>query len=127
MLITLFALLLIIIGIWLMNKDDYMKECFGAGMCILGVIIMLICLMLIICEHTMAANQINKNKIQYESLQRRLEIIESDYEDVSKSDVIKDIAKWNQKAYNYKFWNDNLLTNWFCSDKVAESYKYIEY
>lgn len=127
MILTLLALVLIIIGVLLMNKGSDAKEYFGAGMCIFGCIIMLIYLMIIICEHTMATNRINKNKIQYESLQRRLEIIESDYEDVSKSDVIKDIAKWNQEAYNYKFWNDNLLTNWFCSDKVAESYKYIEY
>jgi hypothetical protein len=60
-------------------------------------------------------------------LQKRLEIVNSEYEDVSKSDVIKDIANWNQEAYNYKYWNSNLFTNWMYSDKVAESYKYIEY
>ena len=130
MLIILLVLVLIIIGGWLIAKDDYSDfdvEFFGVAICVLGCIAMLICLGVIICVHTTANKQINKNKIQYESLQKRLEIVNSEYEDVSKSDVIKDIAEWNQEAYNYNYWNNNLFTNWMYSDKVAESYKYIEY
>ncbi len=126
MLITLLALVLIIIGGWLMNEHGD-GESFGAAICILGCIVMLGCLTTIICQHAVATKQMNKNKIQYESLQRRLEIVNSEYEDVSKSDVIKDIANWNQEAYDYNYWNSNLFTNWMYSDKVAESYKYIEY
>lgn len=126
MLITLLALVLIIIGGWLMTKKGEV-EFLGLVICILGCIAMLGCLIGIICEHAMTTKQINKNKIQYESLQKRLEIVNSEYEDVSKSDVIKDIANWNQEAYDYNYWNNNLFTNWMYSDKVAESYKYIEY
>ena len=36
------------------------------------------------------------NNIEYESLCNRLEIINSDYEDMSKSDVIKDVSEWNK-------------------------------
>ena len=88
---------------------------------------MFVCLVIILCQQTMTTREINRNAIRYESLQKRLEIVNSEYEDVSKSDVIKDIAKWNQEGYDYKYWNNNLFTNWFYSDKVAESYKYIEY
>ena len=126
MLIILLTLVLIIIGGWMMTKDDDVAS-FGAMIFISGCIVMLSCLTIIICQQATATNQINKNKIQYESLQRRLEIVNSEYEDVSKSDVIKDIANWNQEGYNYKYWNSNLFTNWMYSDKVAESYKYIEY
>jgi archaellum component FlaF (FlaF/FlaG flagellin family) len=126
MLITLLALVLIIIGGWLITKEGD-TEYLGAVIFITGCIVMFGCLISIMGNHIAATRQMNKNKIQYESLQKRLEIVNSEYEDVSKSDVIKDIANWNQEAYNYKYWNSNLFTNWMYSDKVAESYKYIEY
>ena len=128
MIITLLALVLIIIPGWLMFKRhdaDFPDELMIIF--IIGCIAMLCCLAVIIGEHVTATKQINSNKIQYESLQKRLEIVNSEYEDVSKSDVIKDISKWNQKAYSYKYWNNNLFTNWMFSDELAESYKYIEY
>lgn len=126
MIIILLVLALIILGVWLMKKNSDM-EAFGAMMLVLGCIAMTACITIIICQHSTATTQINKNKIQYESLQKRLEIVNSEYEDVSKSDVIKDIADWNQEVYDYNYWNDNPFTNWMYSDKVAESYKYIEY
>jgi hypothetical protein len=127
MLITLIALVLIITGIWMMNKKNDDMEFFGSTILIIGSIAMFVCLVIILCQQTMTTRQINRNMIRYESLQKRLEIVNSEYEDVSKSDVIKDIASWNQEAYNYNYWNSNLFTNWMYSDKVAESYKYIEY
>lgn len=129
MIIILLVLALIIIGGWLMSKnsDDGDVGVSGVMIFILGCIAMVACITIIICQHSTATTQINKNKIQYESLQKRLEIVNSEYEDVSKSDVIKDIADWNQEVYNYNYWNNNLFTNWMYSDKVAESYKYIDY
>jgi hypothetical protein len=126
MLIILLVLVLIIIGGWLMTKDSDV-EVFGALIFVVGCIAMITCITIIICQHATTTKQINKNKIQYESLQKRLEVVNSEYEDVSKSDVIKDIADWNQEVYNYNYWNNNLFTNWMYSDKVADSYKYIEY
>lgn len=126
MIITLLALVLIILGGWLITKNSDVQP-FGAMILILGCIAMITCLTITICQHAVATKQINKNKINYESLQKRLEIVNSEYEDVSKSDVIKDIANWNQEVCDYNYWNNNLFTNWMYSDKVAESYKYIEY
>lgn len=126
MIITLLALVLIIIGGWLMEKNSD-EGLSGVMIFIIGCIAMLACLTIIICQHAITTTQMNKNKIQYESLQKRLEIVNSEYEDVSKSDVIKDIGDWNQEVYDYNYWNNNLFTNWMYSDKVAESYKYIEY
>lgn len=127
MIITLIALALIITGIWMMTEKNDDMEFFGSTILIIGCIAMFVCLVIILCQQTMTTREINRNTIRYESLQKRLEIVNSEYEDVSKSDVIKDIAKWNQEAYDYKYWNNNLFTNWMHSDKVAESYKYIEY
>lgn len=127
MIITLIALALIVTGISMMTRKNDDMEFFGSTILIIGSIAMFVCLVIILCQQTMTTREINRNMIRYESLQKRLEIVNSEYEDVSKSDVIKDIAKWNQEGYDYKYWNDNLFTNWFYSDKVAESYKYIEY
>ena len=126
MLITLLALVLIILGGWLITKNSE-AEGFGVMIFIVGCMVMIVCLTTIICRHAMTTKQINNNNIRYESLVKRLEIVDSEYEDVSKSDVIKDIANWNQEVYDYNYWNNNLFTNWMHSDKVAESYKYIEY
>lgn len=126
MIITLLVLVLIILGGWLMTKDSDV-EAFGATIFVLGCIAMIACITIIICQHAETTTRINNNKIQYESLQKRLEIVNSEYEDVSKSDVIKDIANWNQEVYDYNYWNNNPFTNWMYSDKVADSYKYIEY
>ena len=127
MLITLIALVIIIIGKWMITKKNDDVEFYGSIILIVGCMAMFACLVTILCQQTMTNRKINRNTIRYESLQKRLEIVNSEYEDVSKSDVIKDIAKWNQEAYDYKYWNNNLFTNWMHSDKVAESYKYIEY
>ena len=85
--------------------------------------IMAIC---IICAHVGVDAQIEKNRIEYEALRERQEIVESKYEDVSKSDVIKDIAEWNKKVYSCKHWANNPWTSWFYSKRVADDMKMIE-
>ena len=69
---------------------------------------------------------IEENRIVYESLCERNEVISSEYEDVSKSDVIKDIAEWNKLVYSYKYWAYNPWTNWFHSKRVADELQMIE-
>ena len=52
-------------------------------------------------------------------------IIISDYEDVSKSDVISDITAWNMYVYNTKYWSENPWTNCFNPKKIADNLNYI--
>ena len=52
--------------------------------------------------------------------------ITSEYEDVSKSDVIKDIAEWNKNVYSEKHWAYNPWTSWFYFKRVADDMKMIE-
>lgn len=77
-------------------------------------------------EHVGTEREIRMRQIRYESLCKRLEIIKSDYEDVSKSEVIKDIAEWNQEVYDYKYWTDNIWTSWLFNKKIADSLEYID-
>ena len=80
----------------------------------------------IICAHVGVDATIEENRIEYEALCERQEIVESKYEDVSKSDVIKDIAEWNKKVYSQKHWTYNPWTSWFYSKRVADDMKMIE-
>ena len=92
-----------------------------------AMIISIICIMLILCNHVAINNNIMQYNIQYNSLCKRLEIINSEYEDVSKSDVIADIAEWNKNVVNYKYWANSPWTNWFYSKEIADHLQMIEY
>ena len=78
------------------------------------------------CEHTGVTRQIEKKQIEYQSLVKRVEIVNSEYEDVSKSDVIKDVAECNKDVYDIKYYAENPWTNWLCNKKIADSLNYIE-
>jgi hypothetical protein len=82
--------------------------------------------MIIIGTHIGTSNAIEMNRIQYESLIQRREAINSGYEDVSKSDVIKDIAEWNSTVQSTRYWTYNPWTNWFWPKRVADNMKFIE-
>ena len=79
----------------------------------------------IITAHATSNHTIQENKIEYEGLCKRYEIIKSDYEDVSKSDVISDITEWNLEVYNNKYWSENPWTNIFNPKKIADNLEYI--
>ena len=98
-----------------------------AGALITGVSIffLLISLVIIVISHMTANHTIQKNKIEYEGLCKRYEIVKSEYEDVSKSDVIGDITAWNMEVYNTKYWSENPWTNWFNPKKIADNLEYI--
>ena len=71
---------------------------------IVGFICLICCIIGIICAHVGENKNIKMNNIEYESLCNRLEIINSDYEDMSKSDVIKDVSEWNKMVLEKKYW-----------------------
>lgn len=81
---------------------------------------------LIIMAHVGVDVTIEKNRIKYESLCKRYELIASEYEDVSKSDIIKEITEWNLYVYSEKHWANNPWTNWFYSKRLADSVEMIE-
>ena len=93
---------------------------------LVATIVLFIMISVCISSHVMADKDIQLDKIEYESLVNRLEIINSDYEDVSKSDVIKDVAEWNKHVYSTKHWGNSKWTNWFYSEKYVDSLQYIE-
>lgn len=128
MILTIIAMLMIPVGVWMVRKDKYEGVVYLIGLLltVCGGLIALIMAICIICAHVGVDATIEENRIEYEALCERQEIINSEYEDVSKSDVIKDIAEWNKNVYSEKHWAYNPWTSWFYSKRVADDMKMIE-
>lgn len=94
---------------------------------VISFVFLICCIIGIICAHVGENKNIEMNNIEYESLCNRLEIVNSDYEDMSKSDVIKDVSEWNKMVLEKKYWSKNPWTSWFLSQKVVDNLKYIDY
>lgn len=87
----------------------------------------LICMgTVILYSHISAEEIIVKNQIEYESIIAEVHAIDSDNEDVSKVQVIKDVKAWNQDVHSSKYWASSPWTNWCYSQKVVNSVDYIE-
>ena len=94
---------------------------------VVGFICLICCIIGILCGHVGENKNIEMNNVEYESLCQRLEIVNSEYEDMSKSDVIKDVSEWNKMVLEKKYWSKNPWTSWFFSQKVVDELKYIDY
>lgn len=130
MILTIIAFVVLGAGLYMLIKGDKicneaLMDC-GFGATVVGFIAAFAMVMIIILAHVGVDVTIEKNRMKYESLCRRYELITSEYEDVSKSDVIKDITEWNLDVYSEKHWANNPWTSWFCSKRVTDSVEMIE-
>ena len=129
MILTIITIIAVAVGVTLLRKDEYEEGVlFGLGLMLTvgGGLIAFIMAICIICAHVGVDVTIEENRIEYESLCERYEIVTSEYEDVSRSDVIKDIAEWNKNVYSEKHWAYSPWTCWFYSKRVADDMKMIE-
>lgn len=127
MIIFIITLAVAIIGMLLSYHAKYETiEFIGFLLFVCGGLLGFIMLCFIIFAHFGVDAQIEENRIEYEALCERQEIANSDYEDVSKSDVVKDIAEWNKKVYSSKHWAYNPWASWFYSRRVVDELDMIE-
>ena len=131
MIITLISVGMLILGIilWVVGVHIYSDgmEIMGGFLTIISIITVSVVLFVIIVAHTHVNLNIERNQITYNSLCERLEIIDSEYEDVSKSDIISDIATRNRSVIQEKYFTENPWTSWFHSVELTESLKTIDY
>lgn len=125
MIITIIFAIMLVLGIIIDQKCSYELDVLGGILALFGSIILSILLCVIIITHATAYKTIQQNKIDYDGLCKRYEIVKSEYEDVSKSDVIADITAWNIEVYNTKYWTENPWTNWFNPKSIADNLDYI--
>ena len=129
MIITILVVAITIIGIIILciSRGDYwIADTIGLILTTGCAIATVVVVLLIVTNHVGVNVTVEENRIVYESLCERNEIISSDYEDVSRSEVIKDVAEWNKAVYVYKYWAYNPWTNWFHSKRVADELQMIE-
>jgi len=125
MIIVFILLGIILLGIILNKQGDYDTKVLGILSLVFGLMVLSVVITIIIALHIVAPKIIQEQKIEYDGLRKRYEIVASEYEDVSKSDVIADITAWNMKVYNTKYWTDNPWTNWFNPKEIADNLNYI--
>ena len=126
MILTLIQIVFIVVGLLAYKLDRYGDfDILGALTATFGTISLIISIVIIIMSHTLAGKTIYNNQIYYDSLCKRLEVVQSDYEDVSKSVVIADIAEWNKEVYNTKYFTEGPWTNWFNPREIADNMNYI--
>lgn len=128
MFVFILTLVLTVIGFFVVLKfDDHeIVSVIGFILGLGGIVTAVIMSAWILFEHVGVDVQIEEKRIEYEALCERYEIATSEYEDVSKSDVIKDVAEWNKEVYSYKHWAYNPWTNWFYSRRLADELEMIE-
>ena len=127
MILTIITLAVLIIGILLSyHAKNEIMDGVGLVLFVCGGLLGFIMFLFIIFAHIGVDVDIERNRIEYEALCERLEIADSDYEDVSKSDVVKDVADWNKNVYSYKHWAYSPWTNWFYSRRGANELEVIE-
>lgn len=107
MIITIIGCILIvlgIVGIIITIKCDfsYDKEAaiegFSTAIALCGGVMIFICLGVIVVVHCTADNDIYNAGLERECLMKQIECINSEYEDVSKTDVIRNVYEWNKKS-----------------------------
>ena len=126
MIITIIFVLMIIIGLIAMKIDDYCEfNILEILVTAIGFVGLLMCVVLISTQYACAGKIIYNNQIYHDGLCKRLEVVQSDYEDVSKSQVIKDVSEWNMEVYNTKYWSESPWTNWFNPKDIADNMDYI--
>lgn len=127
MILTIISLIMLILGIIFLKKRCYDDniEVLGIVFTIFGGVSSIAALCAIILSHSLTDKMIQQNKLEYDGLCKRYEIIKSEYEDISKSDVIADITEWNKEVYNLKYWTNNPWTNWFNPSAIADNLEYI--
>lgn len=93
---------------------------------LIGIIWLMVCIMFIIITHCTIRNNISNDQYEREAIEKQVEYLSSNNEDVSKTTVIQKTYDWNKKVYNAQYWSNNIWTNWFWSKKYVDSLKYIE-
>ena len=133
MILTYIAMGVVIVGIVLSvvdgsnpNKCNKLLIVLSSTSLVLGIVMGALIGLVFIANHTAVDNQIYEKQMEYESITRQLQIIDSEYEDVSKAEIIQKVYDWNTAVYLSKYWAKSPWTNWLCNKKYSDSLEYIE-
>lgn len=135
MIITLIAiglLVLGVIGLVLYDHDAFsydfgeMVSLLSVAMLMIGIIATAVSLLAILVANIGVEKDIFTKQLEHEGIVKQVECINSDYEDVSKAEVIQKVYDWNKEVYSAKYWSSNPWTSWFWNQRYVDSLEYIE-
>ena len=130
MILTYITMGVIIVGIVLLvlvdTSDKPLLFVLGPSSLTAGVIMGVIIGLVAIANHTTVDSRIYAKQMEYESITRQLQVIDSEYENISKAEIIQKVYDWNTAVYRSKYWAKSPWTNWLCSKKYSDSLEYIE-
>lgn len=126
LLFTIAVLIAAIVGLKKVEWYDDVGWLVSASSSVIATIVLIVEIIIIICDHAGVDPQIQQYEIEYQSLLERREIAQSEYEDISKSDIVTDISEWNKMVISAEYWSHNPWTSCFYSQKVVDSLKVIE-
>ncbi|MBR4421046.1 MAG: hypothetical protein IKS69_00755, partial [Erysipelotrichaceae bacterium] len=128
MILTIIAIAILMICIAAYIYDNHIAKHYlpdGAeglymffGIASAAILFIFICF--IIGSHSGVTAKIQKDQIRRDALIEQKNLIDSDYEDISKTQVIADIADWNTEVIDARYWSNNLWTNWFYSKQRTD-------
>ena len=125
MIIILTFVLMIVVGLILMrfSRLDLLPLMLNVmGSC--GVVI---CIVVIIVVNVFAMKEVHANELEYQSLCKRIEVIDSDNNKLSRSELIKDVNNYNIRVMETNYWTENPFTNWFNPRIIADNMRYISW
>lgn len=132
MIITLISIIVLIVGIVCLRlyiHHSISSDNIGFIACVLSVIggiILFFVLIAIIFSHINIDKKIQEAQMERESIERQIECISNNYEDVSRASVIERVYEWNKKVYSQRYRVNSPWTSWFYSKKYVDSLGYIE-
>lgn len=110
MLLTLIGIILCVLGFAGLIFSADRHRYFDSGIKILsgfalgiGIIWLMVCIMFIIITHCTIRNNISNDQYEREAIEKQVEYLSSNYEDVSKTTVIQKAYDWNKKVYNAQY------------------------
>lgn len=133
MILTLIGIGLLVLALicnLLYKHTNWAKEditlSIGAVALVIGIIITVLCSLCMIINNSFADRNIYISKLERETIVKQLELIDTEYEDISKTEVIEKVKDWNIDVYKEKCRINNPWFNWLFSKKYADSLEYIE-
>ena len=132
LLVITFAVIMVVglILLWLDERNCYGSEALSytgfAAFFIGGLLPLTISVVVIIISHVCPDRQIASNNIKRDGIIKKVEILKSDYEDISKTSVIEEVTNWNWMVTHEKYGIEDPWLSWFHCKKVVDQLEYID-
>lgn len=131
LLVITFAVIMVVglILLWFYERSSYGSDSLGytgTAASFIGFFCIAVSVVIIIISHACPERQIASNSIKRDGIIKKVEILRSDYEDISKTSVIEEVTNWNRMVTHEKYGIEDPWLSWFHCKKVVDQLEYID-